>query len=70
MYCKEGQEVDSYCLQEESQGNKDRVTIIIVNGIKSLKQNSVIIDRDYWLKVRATSSQTPKAFHTNFALLF
>ena len=54
-------------LQEESQGNKDRVTIIIVNGIKSLKQNSVIIDRDYWLKVSATTSQTPKAF-TQFCI--
>jgi len=37
--------------QEEAQNNGERVSLIIVNGIKSLKQNSVIIDRDYWLKV-------------------
>ena len=39
-------------LQEESENNTERVSLIIVKGIQSLKQNSVIIDRDYWLKVR------------------
>ena len=38
-------------LQEDAQGNSERVATIIVNGIKSLRQNSVVIDRDYWLKV-------------------
>ncbi len=39
------------CMQEEAQNNGERVPLIITNGIKSLKQNSVIIERDYWLKV-------------------
>lgn len=47
-------------LQEEAQNNVQRVPLIIVNGIKSLKQNSVIIDRDYWLKVTCPwSNATP-----------
>ena len=36
---------------EEAQGNQGMVQIIIDRGILSLKANSVIIDRDYWLKV-------------------
>lgn len=43
-------------MQEEAQNNVQRVKLIIVNGIKSLRQNSVVIDRDYWLKVTLIST--------------
>ena len=36
---------------EEVQGNQAMVQKIIERGITSLKANSVVIDRDYWLKV-------------------
>ena len=36
---------------EEAQDHPDRVQKIIEFGLNSLKANSVIIDRDYWLKV-------------------
>lgn len=36
---------------EEAQGNSGMVPKIINAGISSLKANSVVIDRDYWLKV-------------------
>ena len=42
-------------LQEEAQGNADRTPVIIAAGIKSLTQNSVVIDRDAWLKVSLAS---------------
>ena len=35
---------------EEAQGNAHRVSKLIENGIKSLANNSVVIDRDSWLK--------------------
>ena len=43
-------EVDQY-VQEEAQGNTENVPKIIKAAIKSLQSNSVVIDRDYWLKV-------------------
>ena len=36
---------------EEAQGNHAMVQKILDRGITSLKANSVVIDRDYWLKV-------------------
>lgn len=36
---------------EEAQGNQAMVHKILDRGITSLKANSVVIDRDYWLKV-------------------
>ncbi len=36
---------------EEAQGNQAMVQKILDRGITSLKANSVVIDRDYWLKV-------------------
>ncbi len=36
---------------EEAQGNQVMVHKILDRGITSLKANSVVIDRDYWLKV-------------------
>lgn len=36
---------------EEAQGNQVMVQKILDRGITSLKANSVVIDRDYWLKV-------------------
>ena len=36
---------------EEAQGNHAMVQKIIDRGISSLKANSVVINRDYWLKV-------------------
>lgn len=36
---------------EEVQGNQAMVQKLIERGIASLKANSVVIDRDYWLKV-------------------
>ena len=38
---------------EEAQGNAHRVVKLIENGIKSLANNSVVIDRDSWLKVQS-----------------
>ena len=38
-------------LQEEAQGYGQRVPMIIENGLKSLRQNSVVIEREFWLKV-------------------
>ena len=38
---------------EEAQGNQGMVPKIIDRAITSLTANSVVIDRDAWLKVRA-----------------
>jgi pre-mRNA-processing factor 6 len=38
---------------EEAQGNSGMVDKIVSRGIKSLQANSVVIDRDWWMKVRA-----------------
>ncbi len=37
---------------EESQGNGGMVDKIIARGIKSLQANSVVIEREWWMKVR------------------
>lgn len=49
---------NSLCMQEEAQGNADRVPLIIRAAIKSLQSNSVVIDRDYWLKVDLAFART------------
>lgn len=46
---------------EEVQGNQGMVPKIIERGITSLKANSVVIDRDYWLKVH--THLIPSVYH-------
>lgn len=43
---------------EESQGNENAPYKIIPRGIKSLKANSVVIDRDWWMKAAESAEKS------------